>query len=243
MSPTSISTCPITCSSSSNIEARGTFFCSTIISIMFSKSTSTFACTCFSLTLHRANAPFSTLAYTCSCIFLPSKLPFTHDTSHVVYQLNWGQLLFSTSPYFFQFAFTKDAKTTKKTNFLTNTRKQTKHPHQLLLLPNTTFSRQQLKKNKKPWLWCFCKQQKKNKRNHGHGPRLCSVWLWKFMQWNKKHDDDEFNSCHHGLGVCNLGGKNHYHDKLSSSFSWLGKHTWWEKKKFRSLSSWLQKHI
>jgi hypothetical protein len=29
----------------------------------------------------------------------------------------------------------------------------------------------------------------------------------------------------HGLGVCNLGEKNHYHDKLSSSFSWLGEHT------------------
>jgi len=82
----------ITFSFFSCIEARATFSCSTIILIVFFKSTSivarfsvevsptsTNAYICSSLTLHKINAPSSTLICMCFCIFRPSK-PFSFVT-------------------------------------------------------------------------------------------------------------------------------------------------------------------
>ncbi len=156
MSYASISTYPITYSYSYGIKAITTFSCSTIVSIVFCKSTliiarsvvevsptSTFTYTCSSWTLHGANAPSSPLTYTCFYIFHPSKprsrmttpMPFAnlvnaYSSSLVVLVLFW---------IFIYQRYKHHKKKKKQKKNLTNTKKQIKHPHQLMLLLNTIF--------------------------------------------------------------------------------------------------------
>ncbi len=127
MSPTSISTCPLTCSFFFGFEARVTLSYSTIISINFCRSisiitrslvkvspTSTLTYTCSSLMLHGANAPSSTFACMCFCIFHPSKPPsfmtsFMPSTNLVEACSSSLIVLF-----FSKFASTKNVETTKQ---------------------------------------------------------------------------------------------------------------------------------